>query len=83
MTRVEVVDVRPVIILGGIDVAAGPDQPSILVVYERPGQTAPKWGEEKITRGDTVLVVDSYIQVWYADVRSLLVERVMSVNVGL
>lgn len=37
---------RPMVILGGIDVAAGPDQPSILVVYERTGQTTPKWGEE-------------------------------------
>lgn len=72
LAGVEVVNVWPTIILSGISLAAGPDEATIVVVYKRAGQAAPKRRQEQEPGSDAVLLIYSYVQVWNADVGSLL-----------
>lgn len=68
----------PTVILSGVGVAAGPDETAMMVVYERPRETTPKWCEKKIPRLDAIFVINSHIQVRYAEIRALRAHGVMS-----
>lgn len=61
----------PSVILSGISLATGPDKAAMTVVYKWPGKNTTKRREEEEPRSDTVLLVNSYVQVWYADIWSL------------
>lgn len=68
----------PTVILCGISLTTGPDETTMMVVNERPRKATPKWCEKDKSRRDTIFVINSYIQIWYVDVRSLRASRVMS-----
>lgn len=74
----------PTVILGGISIATGPDETTMMVVYKRPRKATPKWCQEEESRCNSTFVIDSHIQVWYTDVRSLRAKIVVtSANIGI